>query len=68
MTDLSGRLAGNIRAEIARQGMRQEDLAAKLGISRSTLNQRLQGRSQFTVGDLGEVAQILGVTPAALLV
>jgi transcriptional regulator with XRE-family HTH domain len=66
-TNLSRTLAGNIRAEIARRGVTQEELATRIGMARSSLSHRLAGRISFDVDDLSRIAEALEVEPASLL-
>lgn len=60
-------VAANVRAEAARRSLRQQDLAASLGVSQETLSRRLTGRVPFDVDELVDVAAALGVDPAELL-
>lgn len=45
MTDLGADLAFAIRAEMARRGLRQKDVAAEVGTNDSTLTRLFQGKS-----------------------
>jgi transcriptional regulator with XRE-family HTH domain len=60
-------VAANVRAEAARLGLRQADLAGSLGVSQETLSRRLTGRVPFDVDELVDVAAALGVDPRELL-
>ena len=60
-------LAANIRAELARNGKTQADLAELLGITRQGVSQRLLGRVDFRLRELSLIADFLGVTVTALL-
>lgn len=61
------RVAANLRAELARQGMTQDDLAAALGVSQQAISRRLLGRGSLTVDDLEALARVLDTTPERLL-
>lgn len=60
-------MRGAIRAEMARQGYRQRDLAALLGLSQATVSARMTGRIDFTVSEVRAIASWLGVAVSALL-
>ncbi len=60
-------LAANIRAELARNGKTQSDLADHLGITRQALSQRLLGRVDFRMGEVTAAATFLGTTIATLV-
>lgn len=60
-------VANNIRAELARNGWSQEELASKLGINRVTLNRRLRGQLPWTLEQLDQAAAAVGVPLAELL-
>lgn len=57
----------NVRAEMARQGVTQADLAARLHVSQTQVSARLRGRVPFDVNELVLIAATLGVPLAALL-
>lgn len=46
----------SVRAEIARLGFKKKDLAEELGISFSSLSQKLTGKNQFSINELGNIA------------
>lgn len=60
-------LAANIRAELARNGKTQTQLADHLGITRQALSQRLLGRIDFRMGEVTATATFLGTTISALV-
>jgi transcriptional regulator with XRE-family HTH domain len=60
-------VTNTIRAEMARRKMSQKDLADALGLSQPAASRRLNGHTEFTVGELLEIAAVLGVAPAVLL-
>ena len=57
-------VAANVRAELARRRIRQSEVAARLGVSRQNVAQRLNGSVDFRVGELLAIADLLGI-PAA---
>lgn len=61
------RVAGAVRAEIARQRRSRLDLANAIGVSRATIDRRLAGDQDFTVTELQDAADFLGVKAADLL-
>lgn len=68
MTDtLSGRAAANLRGEIARRNMTQEEFAERAEISRNTLGNLLAGRTVIDLDRLERFAAVLGIEPAKLL-
>jgi transcriptional regulator with XRE-family HTH domain len=56
-----------VRAEAARAGVTGNELAEALGMSRSALQRRLDGRVDWTISELRQVAGHLGVPIAALI-
>jgi hypothetical protein len=64
---LNARIAANVRAELQRQCVSVGWLAYALGMSRSDLALRLDGVVSFNTGELGAIADHLGVTVAALI-
>jgi transcriptional regulator with XRE-family HTH domain len=68
MTDtLNSRAAANLRAEIARKNITQEEIADRAGLSRQTVSNLLTGRTVIDLGRLELLAGILEVEPARLL-
>jgi transcriptional regulator with XRE-family HTH domain len=61
-------VSSNLRAEVARRRIPQEQLAARLGMSQQAVSDRLRGRVKMSVDDLGRLADLLGLQPAELLV
>lgn len=57
----------NVRAEAARRGMTQMELAQQLGMSQSMLSYRLAGKTVFNIDELTRVAAALQVPITALL-
>lgn len=64
---VNDRVARNVRAEIARNGYSQTSFAAKLGRTQTSFSRRMTGEVPFTVDELNEIAQALGVTMSALI-
>ena len=60
-------VAQNIRAECGRQDMTQTDLAAAMGVNRTTVTRRWRGERQWQLEDLEQVAAVLHVEPWQLL-
>ena len=52
----------NIRGEMARRGMTQEDIAQAIGCERPLANKKLTGKKDFTVSDLEKIADMFGMT------
>jgi transcriptional regulator with XRE-family HTH domain len=61
------RVASNIRAEMARRKRTHAQLAAALGITRSSMHRRMTGELPLDVDELHKVAAFLGVPVATLL-
>ena len=59
--------AANVRAEMARQGRTQRELAEMLGVSQPTVSARLSGRRDFTVAELRRISKWLGVPLRTLI-
>lgn len=55
------RVAGEVRAELARQRITGAALAAELDMSHMSVSRRLRGRQPFTVTELAAVARTLHV-------
>ncbi len=56
-----------IRAGMARLGLRQSDVATALDISQASIADRLNGRRDWRLAELKKVAGLLGVPLATLL-
>jgi transcriptional regulator with XRE-family HTH domain len=68
MEDLTAqRVAATVRAEMARRRVRQTALAKHLDLSQAAVSRRLNGETEFAVGELLAVADLLGVSAASLL-
>lgn len=66
-TPLTENVAAEARAQLARQNISRTDAAAKLGISRTLLWQRLRGESPFTLPELESLAELVGVPVSRFL-
>ena len=64
---LSGQVAANIRAELARQRRTQSELVMSLGLSPSAVSRRLSGQQPFEIDEVDAVARLLGVSVADLI-
>ena len=51
----------NLAAEMARVGMKKGDLADLLGVRKSTISFKFNGRSDFTLGECKKIKSALGV-------
>lgn len=63
----TNQLATKIAAEIGRSELSLNAIAAKAGIPRTTLKNRLSGRTDFTVREVGLLAEALRTTPSKLI-
>ncbi|WP_165217226.1 helix-turn-helix transcriptional regulator [Schaalia sp. ZJ1691] len=59
---LSEIVAGNVRAEAARRGFTQKTLATAMGLPRATMSGRWNGRYPWSIDQLGELADIFGLS------
>lgn len=55
-------IAAEIRAEIARQGIKHSAVAEAIGLSRSALSKRLSGTQSLSAVDVERIAAVLGVS------
>lgn len=60
-------IAGELRAEMARQQRRSRDLAEVLGLSQPAVSARLNGRQALTVDELVTIARWLDISPVPLM-
>ena len=67
MDELTLRVSGEVRAWMARRGVKQQDLAVRLGITQPSLSMRLRGRTRWTINDLVIVAETLSIPVSVLL-
>lgn len=64
---LASTVAANIRAESARRGWKQADLARALGVATPTVNRKWLGTRDWRLGEVEDVAKVLGVSVQDLL-
>jgi transcriptional regulator with XRE-family HTH domain len=67
VSDLRHVLSANLRAERARAGVRQADLAVRIGMPRATLSDIEGGRRKVTLGEAVEICEALGIALSQLL-
>ena len=65
--ELTLRVSGEVRAWMARRGVKQQEIADRLGITQPSLSMRLRGRTRWTINDLVIVAETLKVPASVLL-
>ena len=58
---LRATVAANVRAELGRVSASQSKASTAIGMSQTALSKRLSGRLPFTVDELGNLADYLGV-------
>lgn len=61
-------LIANLRAELARNGMRQGDLSRIWHLSEMSVSRRMKGRTPISADELTRAADAFGVTVDDLLV
>lgn len=54
-----------LKGEMVAKGMTQAELAEKLELTTHGLNRKLNGKSQFTVGEARQIAEILELSDPA---
>lgn len=67
MSAVVSKLNSNIRAEMARRGVTQSQLAADAGFSQPALSRRLTGEAEWSVAEIYQLADALQVPLSALL-
>jgi transcriptional regulator with XRE-family HTH domain len=60
-SETTAHVAGEVRAELARQRLAMREAARRLGVTSSWLHRRVTGDTDFTVSELAELADLLGV-------
>ena len=60
------RVAGLIRSEVARNGIRSASIGDALGLGPGAVSRRLNGWTPFSVDEVGTLASLLGI-PAETL-
>ena len=66
-SDRTATLAANLRAELARRGMRQGDLAAIWGLSEMSVSRRMNGTTPISADELQKASTAFGLTADDLL-
>lgn len=64
---LAERVASNVRAEMARNGVTQTALAGKLHRTQQYVSRRISGNIPFDLAELDEIAQVIGCPVSNLL-
>ena len=52
-----------LRQAMLAHGLKQKDLAKIAGLGDSSISARLQGRAEFTAGEMVKIGQALGLQP-----
>ena len=66
-TNASVHVASELRGEIARQQLRQRDLAPILGLAQSSVSARLNGRTPLSINEVVLITQWLRIPFAAVM-
>lgn len=53
-----------LRGKIAGAGMTQRILAKKIGVSENTLNHKINGKRDFTIGEIDRICSALNISDA----
>lgn len=56
-----------IKAELARTGLRQKDLATHLGLPKSRMSEVMHGRRRLTIEELSAASKFFGTSPPNLM-
>ena len=67
LSSRSSKLAGGIRAEMARKEITVNQVADAIGMPISTLRRSVKGQRPFTIDELDSIAGYLGFTLSELL-
>lgn len=67
MPSTTDSVSANVRAEMARRGLNQTDVAAILGFSQVSVSARLRGQVAWRVDELRTLANHFGIPTTALL-
>ena len=66
-TTTSHRVTANIRAELARRGLNQGDIASVLRTTQASVSRRMLCRVPFDIEELDKIADLLGIDLEALI-
>lgn len=61
------RVAANVRAALGWRGLKDQELAAPLGLSAAAVSRRLTGAVAFDIGELSVVSGLVGVSVGDLV-
>lgn len=50
-----------LEAEIKRKGFTAERLSREIGISKSAFSKKINGKSEFTLGEIQRIVEVLGL-------
>lgn len=53
-----------LKGKIVSEGFTQKDFAEKIGISASSLSQKLSGKRDFTIGEVDRICSVLCIVDA----
>lgn len=67
ITTAAAQTGQNVRAEMARKGVTQSELAAALGLSQTVISSRLRGKTPFDVNEITTTAAFLGLPVVSLI-
>ena len=65
--DFRALVASSVRAEMARRGLTQGDVAAELALPRTAVSRRLTGQTPWTADELHALAVMMGVPVSRFL-
>ena len=66
-TSNRSRIAAEVRAEVARNGISRGDLAAKLNINLDVLSRKLNGSAPIGLDEIASIAIALNLNPQELI-
>jgi transcriptional regulator with XRE-family HTH domain len=67
MSEISSKVAGEVRAELARQKKTRAELAAAIGCSPAHAQKLSNGSKQWSLKQISAAAEFLGRTPESLI-
>lgn len=67
MNEVRRSVSSAVRVEMARNSLRQADLAEALGLSQQAVSRRLKGLVSFDADELVTLASLFGVSASALI-
>lgn len=59
-------LVANVKAEMARRGISQEEVSRALGLTQPQVSRRLAGRVEFSASEVPKLSELLDVSVASL--